>query len=400
MEAFIEVQSFSPDTYEVEMSLKLDDVLLDAAQVVVPPGETAGTSFRFDRIQTGTLSVALDLQDDLAADNRAFAAVNPGRRAKVMLVTAENEALEMGLGTETARKVADISIMQPAGLESSEFRRQAEEGGYDLVIFDRCRPDIMPAANTLFFGELPPGDTWTREAAVIGPQIIDVELSHPLMKYLVFGDVRIARGTPIEGPPGAQILIDSDAGALCAIAPREGFEDVVVGFEIFRQDEQGSTIPNTDWPIRASFPLFCKNVLEYLAGGNTTDELTTTLPGQPVFIRVENADRSVTVETPAGTRSEAVRDRNNAYIFTDTNQAGVYTVLPDGKTVSQRFAVNLFDATESRIVPQDAFETAWNRVQAQKGFETTRRDAWRWILLIAVIVLLAEWYIYNRRVYL
>ena len=118
------------------------------------PGETAGTSFRFDRIQTGTLSVWLDLQDDLAADNRASRPSIRDAVPQVMLVTSENEALEMGLGTETARKVADISIMQPAGLESSEFRRQAEEGGYDLVIFDRCRPDIMPAANTLFFGEL------------------------------------------------------------------------------------------------------------------------------------------------------------------------------------------------------------------------------------------------------
>ncbi len=400
MEAFIEVQSFSPDQHDVELGLKLDDVLLDAAQLTIPPGETAATSFRFDRIESGTLSVSLDPQDDLAADNRAFAAINPARRANVMLVTSENDALEMGLGTDTARKVADISIMEPAGMASGEFQRNADEGAYDLVIFDRCRPEVMPKANTLFFGAVPPGDVWSEEATVNGPQIIDVELSHPLMKYLVFGDVRIAAATPIEGPPGAQILVDSDAGALCAIAPREGFEDVVVGFEIFRKDDAGNTIPNTDWPIRSSFPLFCKNVLEYLAGANTTEPLTSTLPGQPVFVRVDASGRSITVQSPDGTRTEAVRDRNNAYLFAETNQTGVYEVLPDGQTASQRFAVNLFDATESRIVPQAAFETAWNKVAARAGFETTRRDAWRWILLFAVVVLLAEWYIYNRRVYL
>ena len=197
-----------------------------------------------------------------------------------------------------------------------------------------------------------------------------------------------------------QVLIDSDVGGLCAIAPRAGFEDVVIGFAIIRNDDEGNTIANTTWPIRGSFPLFCKNVLEYLAGGGQTERQLAASPGQAVPVRLDTGGATITIQSPNGTRTPAVRDRNNAYVFSDTDQVGVYDVIPSGSQVVQRFAVNLFDATESRIVPQDAFETAWNKVEAQTAFETTRRDAWRWLLLIAIIVLIAEWYIYNRRVYL
>ena len=42
--------------------------------------------------------------------------------------------------------------------------------------------------------------------------------------------VRMTDGTPLEVPPGGSVLLDSDAGAMFAVAPREGFEDAVLGF--------------------------------------------------------------------------------------------------------------------------------------------------------------------------
>jgi hypothetical protein len=400
MEAFAEVENFSGEDVTIELTLNLNDTLLDASQIAIPAGETKGTSFSFEKIDEGILKVGITEEDDLSADNVAFAAINRARRARVLLVTPGNDALELAFGTGSATKLADVTAMDPGGLAAEEHITEASEGKFDLIIYDRCAPEKMPRCNTLFLASKPPVETWTAGEAIAGPTIIDVEVAHPMMKYLAFGDVRIVNAVPMEGPLGTQILIDSDSGPLLSIAPREGFEDAVMGFAILTASESGEISPNTDWPIRASFPLFCKNMLEYLAGAGGSNDQLTVLPGAPVPLRLDGAGDTINVTSPQGVREKVTRDRNNTYVYTNTDSVGVYDVgLKSGDT-KKRFSVNLFDKTESTIIPQEAFETAWNRVEAETTFETTRRDAWRWILVLAIIVLVAEWYIYNRRVYL
>ena len=58
----------------------------------------------------------------------------------------------------------------------------------------------------------------------------------------------------------------------------------------------------------------------------------------------------------------------------------------------------LFDLVESNIRPKDSFATAWTEVQAQQAFETKKVDFWRWLLLLALAVLVIEWYVYNKRI--
>ncbi len=39
-------------------------------------------------------------------------------------------------------------------------------------------------------------------------------------------------------------------------------------------------------------------------------------------------------------------------------------------------------------------------IQGSPGLNRVRRELWKWALIIAMGVLLFEWYVYNRRVYL
>ena len=400
MEAFVEVENFSENDQEVELSLSLDDNLLDASKITIAAGKMQGTSFSFNQIESGTLKIELEIDDDLAADNVAYAAINPGRRAKVLMMTDGNDAMEMAFGTSSAAKLAEVTMMATADIASDDYQKIASEGSHDLIIYDRCSPDELPRCNTLFLASVPPGDRWVQEEEAIGPIIIDVDSSHPLMKYLAFGDVQIARSQPVDGPQGAQILMDSDAGALMMIAPREGFEDAVLGFPIMTTDDDGSAAANTTWPRRTSFPLFCKNLLEYLGNSGGASQQLNVLPGAVVPLRFDEAGDTISVTSPIGATTKISRNRNNAYIYTQTSHVGIYDVNLDKEKVASRFAVNLMDPIESRIVPQEVFETAWNKIEGEEQFKPSRRDAWRWILFFALIVLIAEWYIYNRRVYL
>ena len=107
-------------------------------------------------IESGVLKLQIDSKDNLPVDNAAFAVVNLPRPAKVLVVTPGNDALELALRTDEAKKIADISIAEPKLLETKAYEDQAAEGAYDLIVYDQCAPKTMPACNTLFIGRLPP----------------------------------------------------------------------------------------------------------------------------------------------------------------------------------------------------------------------------------------------------
>jgi hypothetical protein len=357
----------------------------------------------------------------------------------VLLVTPGNESLELALSTPRAGELAEVSKAKPDILETKEHQRAAASGAFDLVIYDRCKPQELPRANTLFIGEAPPspltpalspprqisdprerekGATddaksgeagadanapttrwWSLGDPAVYPQIIDLDRTHPLMQWLDLGDVEIAEGRPITLPSGGTRLMDSNKGTLFAIAPREGFEDAVLGFDIYTVDKDGDTVLNTNWPIKRSFPSFMYAVLGYLGGGQAALSGETVKPGQSVAIKSEIPSEELTVETPQGVKRSATRGKDGAFHFSQTDELGPYEVS-DGTNTIERFTVNLFDELESNIRPakEQSLEIGNVNVDAAAGTEPVRRETWKWLLLAALVVLLAEWYIYNRRV--
>ena len=83
------------------------------------------------------------------------------------------------------------TFISPA--ELGDYQQRAQNGRYDLIIYDDCLPPVtdedaaaadgvqlpalMPQANTLLIGRLPPGGAWSAKAKVNGPQIIDIVMT-------------------------------------------------------------------------------------------------------------------------------------------------------------------------------------------------------------------------------
>ena len=402
MQTFVRVENFSDAEAIVRLSLFLDDNLLDASEVKVEPNGIGGTEFGFDSVEQGSLRVEVEHEDALQMDNIGYVGINPPHRAKVLFISPGNDALRFALSTEDAARLSEIDTNGPHYLQSKEYLQAAEDGHYELIIYDQCFPEKLPNANTLFVGRLPPTDGWSAGEAQQAPQILDVDVAHPLMKYLDFGDVQIiTSGQAIRGPSGQHVLIDADIGALCVIAPRDGFEDIVLGFEIVGGDEEGNVVGKTDWPFRVSFPLFVRNLLEYAGGMAAVDSPIGVQPGEALMLRRSDAAPSVVISSPGGDSTEVERSPDGTYMYNRTDVLGVYEVRKDrGDAIDERFAVNLFDTVESDLRPRPMIETAWNQVEAKQGWEATRHEAWKWILLAALVVLSFEWYVYNRRVFI
>jgi hypothetical protein len=444
LQAICRVENFGLQKIDsVQVSIYLNDETQerDSAQVKLTDGKAGGYAFDVADLESGTLRLVLDHEDDFAGDNVAFAAINVPRRAKVLLVTPQNDSLQTALATEQAVKAAEVTLAEPKYLSEKDYAAKAESAFYDLIIYDQCAPqDKLPNCNTLFIGRWPPGTkladanaptdkppmgesppeqpageaaadkpkvpvretgVWLVGAKQPVPAIFDTDRAHPLMQYIELGNVTIAEATPLTPPPGGTKLIEADIGTIFAIAPRKSFEDAVLGFEIVGADDKGARYANTDWPIRRSFPLFVMNVLQYLGGQGGTLSTGSVQPGKSITIRTDSPVERVAVVPPSKKRVQLTREGQATFTFSNTDQPGVYDIVEgSAKQASQRFAVNLFDPQESNILPKTELTVGGTRVQGRTQWEPTRKELWKWILLGALGLLIAEWWIWNRRVYL
>ena len=395
---FARLFNFSAEPVTCNSQLFLDGELKDAREVKMAPKSEQPVAFDLENLDQGVLELRLDAKDSLAADNVARCVVGNVRRGKVLLVTRGNRWLTWNVETEAAQQVAEIQLATPDILETDDYKQKAATGHYDLIIYDGLAPETMPQCNTLLFGAIPPNPALGEPRKLMGPVIAEVNDTHPLFRFLNMDDVIIAESLLPDLPQGTEVLIESGEGALAFLLTREGFWDCVIGFGFERDGEKGKEL-NTDWYRHRSFPLFVFNAIRVL--GNVQDSISdeTILPGQTVVLRSESLAAQMQVKDPTGKVHKVDRTGQGNFLFNDSDLLGVYQ-FGDSQKIERRFAVNLFDTRESNIEPRGELTIGHTQVTAKREANRARQEAWRWLVLAAFAVLLAEWYIYNRRVYI
>ena len=199
------------------------------------------SSFKFDLPDTARRARGrLTVEDVMALDNRAFTLIGNPRKAQVLVVTEGNRYLVDTLKTPTAEERADVLVVTPAELKADTLARDVKSGRFDLVIYDRFRPEIAPEANALYFGVLPPGKLDEKSKNLEPPIVVlDTNISHPMMQFIRdLPTVRIIKAIGVEPPPGSATLIESNQGPLAFVAPRDGYTDTVVTFAMLREGNE------------------------------------------------------------------------------------------------------------------------------------------------------------------
>jgi hypothetical protein len=402
----------------------------DAPMVVDTPGEPPSPVIfdlkDLDETADVLLHVRLkNVNDKFPLDDEAWLVVGVIRKARVLIVGKPNHILKAVFDEPATREVAKVSYLEPDKLGTETYLKPALDGAYDLVIFDRCGPaklEEMPRSNTFFIGYPPP--PWKPLGSddkegkpvekVENPPIKDWLRTNPILnrpggaRLTALDKVLISEGfriDPKELPPRTPRLLETDRdGALMFTLPRQSFTDLVMTFPILNDKDQW----NTTWPLLESFPLFWRNVLYVL--GNISDATSedTTQPGMVKTIRPDTVEDEIQVSAPVQdiarltspriTYASLRRGTRAEFSFGGTDQVGIYQVAWNNQ-VQRYFAVNLLDAEESNIQPREAFKIGTEEVRVGKT-RGMPLELWRWFLLAGLVLLLVEWYIYNRRVYI
>ena len=413
LEAFARITNPGDEKVEFTASLELDGKLLDASTGSVDAKQEAGLLFELTDTDEGRLKLTLDYDDALKVDNVAYAAIRPNKQISILLVTPGNNALETALQTPRVQQIASVQVESPTFLDDPAFQVAALDANIDLVIFDQCSPKQMPSTNTLFIGSVPPtasgsdaapsesnSNVW-KFGQPQGPALIlDVNRSNPITQYLEMGSVSIVEARTIDPAESGMVLMTSDIGPVFAIAPRGPFQDAVLGFSIVQATGEGVGV-NTDWGIKRSFPVFVYATVEYLGGGITESSSPSVQPGWPIGLVLSKRFKEFKVVAPDGQTTELVRGDESRHTFTKTEVPGIYQVFAKGiEKPVESFCVNLFSSRESDLAVADSIKMGFESVQASGTTIQARKETWRWILLFALALLVIEWIVFNRRVFI
>jgi len=393
LQVFGRIDNFGPARAATIVSLVLDGDEIDAQRVTIAPGEQRAVLFDLAGVEGGVLELRVQGPDSLAADDRAWAVLEPARQARVLVISQGNLFLERALRADL---VAPPEWRKPAVLGSPEYADAAQSGRYDLIVFDRCTPATPPAANTVILGAVPRWRGVGPARRVETPVIEDWNSMHPLMRFLYLDNVPIAEATVVPLPAGATSLIEGrfgsgpqDHGPLAFVLPHEGFRHCVVLFDPFK----------SYWPLRASFPMFVRNCMLELGNVSDPQRGRPRAPGDRITIRTELDLDTIAMVGPDQTRTTVRARRPHVFVFSGTDRPGVYQAVWQD-TVQRHFAVNLFDPIESDLKPRRELRVNFQQLAARPEPRDTNQYIWQWFALAALVVCLAEWYIYNRRVYI
>ena len=157
---------------------------------------------------------------------------------------------------------------------------------------------------------------------------------------------------------------------------------------------------NSDWSIKRSFPVFVYSAVEYLGGGITEASAPTVLPGNAIGLTLSNRFDNYRVVSPTGQKIELSRNNESRFTFTQTDQVGMYSVFADEMDrPMERFCVNLFSGRESELAVASAIQMGAEKIEATSNFVRARQELWRWILGLGLVLLMIEWVIFNRRIF-
>jgi hypothetical protein len=206
-------------------------------------------------------------------------------------------------------------------------------------------------------------------------------------------ELEIAEGFRMQQlPDKTPRLLEGDANLLLMLTlSRQSYTDLVLTFPLQTADAKW----NTRWFLRPLFPHFLRNLLYTM--GRIRDAATeeSLRPGQVKLFETSRSADELRIRYPSGESKTLERGGRVDFLFGETSELGVYEARWSEER--RRFAVNLFDASESNVEPRESIVIGAETIQTGQ-VRKEPRELWRWLVLFGLLVVMFEWWIYNRRV--
>ena len=341
-----------------------EDTLIALKQVRLAPSENASCLFEAVDWRGKTLTSRLDnisfdgaAGDSLAADNVSQAVKSRQNKIRGLLVGNGNTFLEKAYVAVTGDTITKSQTDAADGVQDTGISKRTplKEMGYNVVIYDAGQTPQNSEANRLIFGDGGSKPVETLENVVL--DMTDCDLTAGLSGFTIGVNTAYCFALP----EGAQSFLEYDGKCVGYYGEQDGRKEVVVGFDI----------RESDFPLRAEFPIFLANAMIYLSD---TSWLATNVyyAGEEIALQPwAELDRTQFESRPA--------------------KAGLYTL--GNEEYQESYVVRFQTAAESdgRVTAESVGGSGEARLQKVKQ---TLRNLF---LLLAILLLIVEWIVYVRQ---
>jgi uncharacterized membrane protein len=372
-QAFVSLVNYTPETETFTFSLDVDDKPIAEKSVTLEPSVRRSVVMPFSHGGGGTVTARLQIRDDLATDNVAYAVLPPARKMSVLLVSPGNLFLEKVLRTDPQ---VSLEVRTPD-------QYQGGMGEADVVVIDSVSLPKVGPGRFVFVNAVPADVPIETLGRIERPVIMDWDRAHPIMRHVEFAKVAIEDALRIRPLAAGRPLVEAVGGPLIYALEESERKAIFIGFDLFK----------TDFPLRVAFPLILSNGLRWLHPAGIGQASLSLATGQPILIPAEHGVSSVTVTTPSG-RIVKGHVTRGVVSFTETDEVGLYTLTTSRGQM--KVAVNLTDADESNLVPRPLPKTTPAGMAAPAPVPI-QRELWQIFVVIALGLLVLEALLYWRR---
>lgn len=377
-QVLLTVRNYTAAPVSVPAQVTLERRTLIDRVMELPAGGEDTLVLPFEGAATGRARARIRVDDDLEADDHAFAVVNVSVPLRVLLVTPGSVYLESVLAAMPGVELA-VAAAVPGGDLADAARL------HDVVVLDRVPAPALPPGSFLLVDTLAPGLSLEEAGVVDGPRVAG-QGDSALMRGVDLAGVRIERARRVTHAgerAGLQRLFwsrDTDL-ALALLEPQRRV--VYLGFDLSR-----STLP-----LRAAFPLLMSQAVAWLRPRDGAAAPTQIAAGERWVIRAPAGHEEVILRLPSGV-GRVLPLADGVLEIDDTSRAGIYAYTVG--QVARHFAVNVTDARESDV-SRRAAPPSRPAVRAASAQATVVRPLWPYLAMLALALLALEWGVWCLR---
>jgi hypothetical protein len=320
------------------------------------------------------LVVQLSPGDAMPGDDAAYGRVPAGMRMPVAIASNApyswtTRALEADPDVDLQRisvgQLATVNI-DPESFVVVEGACPASMPGDDLLVID-------PPQGTCFGVEV--------GAPVDTPPITSWEAGDARLRFLTLDGVHVSKSATLRAPGANGALVRSTSTALIADASSPGRMVTVVGFDV----------GESDWPLKASFVLFMRNVVELARLHRAQGAAGPARTGEALRVAVPGATTSVRVEGPGMPEHDATA-KDGFVIVPAVERAGIYHVRWTSPHIGEALvAANLTSEKESDVRPRtvvvDGAAGATATTTRAAKIADAHSEGSTWLALLAALVI-------------
>ncbi len=368
----VNVKNYSDTDVEKTLTVFNDNMAVAVSDTLIAAGKEKSIVFKDIYTDSAKITVSMSPEDSLSVDDTYYAAVNKTQTAKILLATEGNTFLENAL---KITKDTEIYKMTEDTMDSADL------SGYDLYVFDGMQPDALPTDGNIF---------------IINPDesnsLFNVGETKQLNCYSKGNTDLTSSGTisfiisetkAVERPSWAVTECSADGAPLIMRGENNGQKICLFTFDIH----------NSDLPLLKDFPIMIYNLTDWFLPGRSGNGNSQHC-GEKLNINASAAAEKITVTNPDG-NEKIVAPPFPAVDYYDTSVPGFYTITSentDGSIIENVVAVNVKTDGESELSALFGQDIAGSAGAASRGGS----DIMNLLIMIAVVVLLAEWWVkYN-----